>query len=144
VFAPGPTRLRPLTCICARRVCAHNRGRTKSPRPVPCIHTLFYQSAPDACAPAFAVAQRVRARSHASAPRVHARSHQSAPGPTRPRPLARVRAQRIRAFTSGHTRPIARATSARLQSFPAGAPCSRVRPQQYINPFAPPHKSLYS
>jgi hypothetical protein len=35
VFAPGPTRLRPLTCVCARRVCAHNRVCAKSPRPVP-------------------------------------------------------------------------------------------------------------
>jgi hypothetical protein len=69
---------------------------------------------------------------------------ESAPVPTSPRPLARVRVQRGRAFTSGRTRPTARAINARLQSFPAGAPCSRVRPQQYINPFAPPHKSLYS
>jgi hypothetical protein len=91
------------------------------------------ESGPDACAPVVANARRVRARLHASAP-----------GPTRPRPLARVRAQRGRAFTSGRMRLIARATSTRPQSFPAGVPCSRVRPQQYINPFAPPHKSLYS
>jgi hypothetical protein len=63
-----------------------------------------------------------------------------APGPTRPRLLARVRAQRGRAFTSGYTR----ATSALPQSFPVGALCSRVRPQQHINWFAPSHKSLCS
>jgi hypothetical protein len=66
------------------------------------------------------------------------------PGPTCPRPLARVRAQRGRAFTSGRMRATLRATSARPQSFPTGTPCSRVHPQQYINPFAPPHKSLCS
>jgi hypothetical protein len=144
VFAPGPTCLRLLTYVCARRVCAHSRGRAKSPRPVARVRALSYQSAPDACAPASVVSRRVRARSHAPVPRVRARSHQSAPGPTCPRPLARVRSQRGRAFTSRRTRPTARATSVRPQSFPASAPCSRVRPQQYINPFAPPHKSLYS
>jgi hypothetical protein len=75
---------------------------------------------------------------------VRARSHQSALGPTHPYPLARVRAQRGRAFTSGRMQPTTQATSAHPQSFSAGAPCSRVRPQQYINLFAPPHKSLFS
>jgi hypothetical protein len=153
VFAPGPTRLRPLTCVCARRVCAH------SPRPVPRVRAwsprpFLPVRARRVCArirgraknprPVHASAPRVRARSHASAPRVRARSHQSAPGPTRPRPLARVRAQRVRAFTRGRTRSTARATSARPQSFPTCAPYSHVRPQQYINPFTPPHKSLCS
>jgi hypothetical protein len=147
VFAPGPTRLRPLTYVCARRVCAHSRGRAKSPCSVPRV--CAWSPRPflpvrarrsDACTPASAVARRVHARPHASAPRVRARFHQSAPSPTRPRPLARIRAQRGRAFTSGRTW----ATSAHPQSFSAGAPYSRMRPQQYINPFAPSHKSLYS
>jgi hypothetical protein len=104
--------------------------------------------APDACAPAIAIARKVRARSMRprleSTPGPMRPRLESAPVPTSPRPLARVRAQRVRAFTSGRTWPTARATSARPQSFPACAPCSRVRPQQYINPFAPPHKSLCS
>jgi hypothetical protein len=63
VFAPDPTRLRPLT-----RVCARNHGCTKSLCPVPRIRTNSHQSAPDACAPAFADVRRVRARSHPPAP----------------------------------------------------------------------------
>jgi hypothetical protein len=57
VFAPGPTRLRPLTCVCARRVCTHSRGLTKSPRPVP----------------------RVRASSPCPFPPVRAQSYPPAP-----------------------------------------------------------------
>jgi hypothetical protein len=129
VFAPGPTRPCPFTRDCARRVYARSGRRAKSPRPVPRVHARSHASAPGVCA-----------RSHASAPGVRARPHQSAPGLTRPRPLALVRAQCSCAFTSGRTR----ATSARPQSFPASAPCSRMRPQHYINPFAPLHKSLYS
>jgi hypothetical protein len=153
VFAPGPTRLRPLTCVCARRVCAHNRGRAKSLRPVPRVRAwsprpFLPVRARRVCARIRGRAKspcpvpRVRASSSRSFPPVRARSHSPAPGPTRPRPLARVRVQRGRTFTSGRTRATARATNARPQSFPTGAPCSRVRPQQYINPFAPPHKSL--
>jgi hypothetical protein len=67
---------------------------------------------------------------------------ESAPGPTRPRPLPYLRAQRGRAFTSGRMYPTAWATRVRLQSFPVGGPSSHVRPQLYINPLAPPHKSL--
>jgi hypothetical protein len=69
--------------------------------------------APEAFAPAFVDARRVRARSHTSAPGVYAHSHQSMRGPTCPRILARVRVQRGHACTSGCTRLIARATSAR-------------------------------
>jgi hypothetical protein len=61
VFAPGPTRLRPLTCVCARRVCAHSRGRAKSPRPVPRIRALSPRWVP-----------RVRALSPRPFPPVHA------------------------------------------------------------------------
>jgi hypothetical protein len=153
-------------CICARSyppVPINPRLRLLRLRPqsrtseesVPSPTRPCLESAPDACAAAVADARRVRAqlhvsapgvrtRPHASAPGVHARSHQSAPGPTHLCPLARVRAQRGRAFTSRRTWPIARVTSAGPQSFPAGAPCSCVRPKQYINPFALPHKSLCS
>jgi hypothetical protein len=144
VFAPGPTRLRLVTCICARRVCAHSRGRAKNPRPIPCVRAWSPCPFLPVCARRVCARIRGRAKSLRLVPRVRACSHQSAPGPTRLRPLACVRAQRGRAFTSGRTWPTARATSARPQSFPAGAPCSRVRPQQYINPFVPPHKSLCS
>jgi hypothetical protein len=103
-------------------------------------HARSHASAPGVRARSHASVPRVRARPHASAPGVRARPYQSAPDLTRPRPLARVRAQRGHAFTSGRTR----ATSARPQSFPVGAPYSRVRPQHYINMFGPLHKSLCS
>jgi hypothetical protein len=144
VFALGPTHLRPLTCVCARRMCVHSRGRAKSPRPVPRVCAWSPHPFLPVCTRRMCTHIRGRAKSPRPIPRIRARSHQSAPGPIRPGPLARVCAQHGCAFTSGRTRPTARATSGRPQSFPSGAPCSRVRPQQYINPFAPPHKSLCS
>jgi hypothetical protein len=86
VFAPGPTRLCPLTCVCARRVCAHNRERAKSPRPVPrvrawSLHPFLPVRARRVCARI-----RGRAKSPRPVPRVRACFYQSAPGPTRPRP----------------------------------------------------------
>jgi hypothetical protein len=114
VFVPGPTRPRPLTYVCARPMFAPavadaRRVHARSHASAPGIRARSHQSARDACAPAFTDVQRVHARPHESAPGVRARSHQSALGPTRPRPLARIRAQRGRACTSGRTRP----TSAR-------------------------------
>jgi hypothetical protein len=67
-------------------------------------------------------------------PPIHAWSHPPAPISTR------SRSTRLHFYQ----RATARSTSARPQSFPVGAPCSRKRPQQYIMPFAPPHKSLCS
>jgi hypothetical protein len=84
VFAPGPTRLRLLTCVCARRVCAH------SPRPVPRVRA--WSPSPFLPVRARRVCARIRGRAksprpvHASAPRVRARSHQSAPISTGSRP----------------------------------------------------------
>jgi hypothetical protein len=131
VFAPGPIRLRPFTRDYARRLCAHSRGRAKSPRAVPRVRAHPMHPRPAPC---------VRAWSLRPAPLVRARSYLPAPISTRSCPLAHLRAQRGHAFTSGRTW----ATNARPQSFPVGAPCSRVRPQHYINPFAPLHKSLCS
>jgi hypothetical protein len=97
VFTPGPTRLCPLTCVCARRVCAHSRGRTKSPRPVP--HVRAWSPRPFLPVRARRVCARIygRAKSpcpvpclRASSPRpfppVHARSHPPAPISTGSRP----------------------------------------------------------
>jgi hypothetical protein len=88
VFAPGPTRLRPLTCVCARRVCAHSprpvpRVCAWSPRPVPRVRA--WSPRPLIPVRARCVCARIRGRAksprsvHASVPRVGARSHQSAP-----------------------------------------------------------------
>jgi hypothetical protein len=120
MFAPSPTRPCPFTYDCAQRVGTRNRRHAKNPRPVLCARTWTpcLESMPGPMHPRLEFALI----------------------PTSPRPLARIRAQHGRAFISGRTR----ATSARLQSFPVGAPCSRVRPQQYINLFAPLHKSLCS
>jgi hypothetical protein len=115
VFAPSPTRPRPLTRICARCVCACSREHAKSLCPVPRIRA--WSPRPTHVHP------QSRTREE-SAPGSTRPRLESAPSPTRPRSLARVRAQRGRAFTSGRTR----ATSMCPQSFPAGAPCSRVRP----------------
>jgi hypothetical protein len=128
------------TIVDVRRVRAWSHVSARLPASVPGVHARSHASA-----------LGVRTRPHQSVPGptrpllesapdpTHPRL-ESAPGPTRPHPLARVRAQRGHAFTSGRTR----ATSARPQSFPVGAPYSCVRLQQYINPFALPHKSLCS
>jgi hypothetical protein len=81
VFAPDPTRPHPFT-----RVCAHNRGRAKSPRLVPRVRSAprvrawSPRSVPRICAWSPYPAPPVRARSHPSAPGVCARSHASTPG----------------------------------------------------------------
>jgi hypothetical protein len=86
VFAPDPTRLCPLTCVCARRVCAHSRGRAKSPRPVPCVRA--WSPRPFLPVRARRVCARIRGRTKSlrSVPCIHARSHQSAPISTGSRP----------------------------------------------------------
>jgi hypothetical protein len=121
VFAPGPTRLRPLTCVCARRVCAHSRGRAKSSRPVPRVRAWNPRLFLPVCARRVCARIRGRAKSLRPVPRIRARSHHSAPGPTRPRPLARVRAQRGRAFTIGR---LVRACS----HFPVAPPAAACAP----------------
>jgi hypothetical protein len=46
VFAPGPTRSRPLIYVCARRMYAHIRGCAKSLRSVPRIRAWSPRSFP--------------------------------------------------------------------------------------------------
>jgi hypothetical protein len=119
------TRPRPNTCLyrngCVRFAFRPHEDTVFVPNPT-CPRPLTSVCTRRGCA-------RIRGctKSPCPVPCVRARSHQSAPGPTRLRPLVRVRAQRGRAFTSGRTRATARATSTHPQSFPAGAPCSLVR-----------------
>jgi hypothetical protein len=100
-FAPGPTR--PLL---------QPTPSSTHPRLVPPARTDSHAFAPDVFAPASADARRIHTQSHVSMPGIRARSHLSAPGPTRPHPLACIRAQHGRAFTNGLTRPTEWATSA--------------------------------
>jgi hypothetical protein len=112
MFAPDPTRPRPLTCVCTRCMCA-----------------------------AVADARRICARSHASTPGIRACSHQPAPGPTRLRPLICVCARRVCAHSRGCTkspRPIPRIRAwsprpflpVRARSHPPAPISTRSRPTQ--------------
>jgi hypothetical protein len=112
--APGSTRPHRFPCVRARRVCARIRGRTKNPYPVPRVHA--WNSRPF--------------------PPVRTRSHPPAPLSMHPRPT------RSRFYQRAHAPN--RMGDQCMQPFPASAPSNRVHPQQYINPLAPPHKSLYS
>jgi hypothetical protein len=111
VFAPGSTHLRPLTYVCARRMCAHSRGRAKNPRPFLPVRTRRV------CARI-----RGRAKSPRPFPPICARSHLPAPISMHSRPT------RLRFYQRAHA-----ADRAGDQCAPAVI--SRWRPLQ---PRAPP------
>jgi hypothetical protein len=99
-FAPGPTRLRPLNCICARRMCAHSRRRAKSPHSVPRVHAWSPRPFLPVRARRVCAHIRGRAKSPRLVPRVRTSSPRWVPRvrASSPRPVPRVHASSSRPF----------------------------------------------
>ena len=135
MFVRSPTRLHPLTCVWARHMCARSCKCVKSLRLVPLARARHICTRIHRRGKSPHLAPCICAWNPHPFPLVH-------PWSTCPHPLACVRAQRGRVFTSGRTRSTAWATITCLQSFSTSAPCSHMRPQSYINLFAPLYKSL--